>query len=156
MLVRAMLLSAAVEGGAVQCCSHQEWGKSEGPGCVGCGCGGSCLVGLGSRCEAPACRDLSAFVLSALSAVSPLVSPSCPAHASRLCVCPGFAPPPLSPQAEISRERVPLRNAYKSVGQKASVRVNSGVEYQVTGESAAGWSTRSRMCQQRGGVPGHG
>jgi hypothetical protein len=31
-------------------------------------------------------------------------------------------------EAEISREQIPLRNAYRHVGQKASVRVNSGVE----------------------------
>ena len=31
-------------------------------------------------------------------------------------------------EIEISRERVPLRNAYKHVGQLASVRVNGGVE----------------------------
>lgn len=37
-------------------------------------------------------------------------------------------------QCEISRERVPLRNAYKCVGQKASVRINNGVEYQLAGE----------------------
>ena len=36
-------------------------------------------------------------------------------------------------EAEISREQVPLRNAYRHVGQKASVRVNSGVEYTVPG-----------------------
>ncbi|KAL4855062.1 Fruit protein [Chlorella vulgaris] len=30
-------------------------------------------------------------------------------------------------ECEISREKVPLRNAYKHVGQRASVRVNSGV-----------------------------
>eukprot|EP00195_Chlamydomonas_chlamydogama_P008071 CAMPEP_0202901106 /NCGR_PEP_ID=MMETSP1392-20130828/13313_1 /ASSEMBLY_ACC=CAM_ASM_000868 /TAXON_ID=225041 /ORGANISM="Chlamydomonas chlamydogama, Strain SAG 11-48b" /LENGTH=405 /DNA_ID=CAMNT_0049587607 /DNA_START=199 /DNA_END=1416 /DNA_ORIENTATION=+ len=39
-------------------------------------------------------------------------------------------------ECEISRERVPLRNAYKAVGQKASVRVNGGVEYNVTVSSA--------------------
>ena len=37
-------------------------------------------------------------------------------------------------EAEISREQVPLRNAYRHVGQKASVRVNSGIEYTVPGE----------------------
>lgn len=37
---------------------------------------------------------------------------------------------------EISRERVPLRNAYKAAGQRACVRVNSGVEYQLTVSSA--------------------
>lgn len=36
-------------------------------------------------------------------------------------------------ECEIGRERVPLRNAYKAVGQRASVRVNSGVEYNLTG-----------------------
>ena len=37
-------------------------------------------------------------------------------------------------ECEVSREKVPLRNAYKCVGQRASVRVNSGVEYQLTGD----------------------
>lgn len=42
----------------------------------------------------------------------------------------------LMPQAveldvEISRERVPLRNAYRHVGQRAVVRVNSGEEHTV-------------------------
>ena len=34
-------------------------------------------------------------------------------------------------EVEISRERVPIRNAYKHIGQKASVRVNGGIEQQV-------------------------
>ena len=38
-------------------------------------------------------------------------------------------------EAEVSRERVPLRSAYKHVGQKAAVRVNSGPAREVTGES---------------------
>lgn len=37
-------------------------------------------------------------------------------------------------EAEISREQIPLRNAYRHVGQKASIRVNSGFEYTVPGE----------------------
>ena len=36
-------------------------------------------------------------------------------------------------EAEISREKVPLRNAYMHVGQKASVRVNSGPARELTG-----------------------
>lgn len=36
-------------------------------------------------------------------------------------------------QCEISRERVPLRNAYKHAGQRANVRVNGGVEHALTG-----------------------
>jgi hypothetical protein len=36
-------------------------------------------------------------------------------------------------EVEISRERVPLRNAYKAAGQRASIRVNSGVEYTLPG-----------------------
>lgn len=36
-------------------------------------------------------------------------------------------------ECEIGRERVPLRNAYKAVGQRALVRVKSGVEYNLTG-----------------------
>ncbi len=43
-------------------------------------------------------------------------------------------------EAEISREQVPLRNAYRHVGQKASVRVNSGVEYTVPGEDLPGFT----------------
>lgn len=34
---------------------------------------------------------------------------------------------------EISRERIPLRNAYKHVGQRACVRINSGTEQEVPG-----------------------
>jgi hypothetical protein len=34
---------------------------------------------------------------------------------------------------EISRERVPLRNAYRHVGQQAVLRVNSGEEYTLQG-----------------------
>ena len=37
-------------------------------------------------------------------------------------------------EAEISREKVPLRNAYKHVCQKASVRVNSGPNRELTGD----------------------
>ena len=36
-------------------------------------------------------------------------------------------------EAEVSREKVPLRNAYMHVGQKASVRVNSGPTRELTG-----------------------
>jgi len=36
-------------------------------------------------------------------------------------------------EAEISREKVPLRNCYKHVGQRASVRVNSGANRELTG-----------------------
>lgn len=36
-------------------------------------------------------------------------------------------------EAEISRDKVPLRNAYKHVGQRASLRVNSGVEHSLLG-----------------------
>jgi hypothetical protein len=39
--------------------------------------------------------------------------------------------------AEISRERVPLRNAYKAPGQKAPIRLVGGQEYQLTGELEA-------------------
>lgn len=35
-------------------------------------------------------------------------------------------------EAEISREKVPLRNCYKHVGQRASVRVNSGANRELT------------------------
>lgn len=49
-------------------------------------------------------------------------------------------------RCEISRERVPLRNAYKHANQRASVRVNGGVEFSLTGGSCRlscienGWS----------------
>lgn len=36
-------------------------------------------------------------------------------------------------EIEISRDRVPIRNAYKHVGQQASVRVNSGVDRSLSG-----------------------
>ena len=36
-------------------------------------------------------------------------------------------------EAEISRDKVPLRNAYKHVGQRASLRVSNGVEHSVLG-----------------------
>jgi hypothetical protein len=36
-------------------------------------------------------------------------------------------------EAEISREKVPLRNSYKHVGQRGSVRVNSGANRELTG-----------------------
>lgn len=39
-------------------------------------------------------------------------------------------------ECEISRERVPLRNAYMFVGQKAAVRVEGGLEHQLTIASA--------------------
>ena len=45
----------------------------------------------------------------------------------------------VSLEIEISRERVALLNAYKRVGQSASVRVNNGVEYQLTRTSTT-WS----------------
>lgn len=49
-------------------------------------------------------------------------------------IAPGLKAVVLS--VEISRERVPLRNAYKCAGQKASVRVNSGIEYTLSVASA--------------------
>jgi hypothetical protein len=36
-------------------------------------------------------------------------------------------------QHEISRMRVPIRNAYKCAGQRASIRVNNGLEYSLAG-----------------------
>lgn len=39
-------------------------------------------------------------------------------------------------RCEISRERVPLRNAYKHANQRASVRVNGGVEFSLTAASS--------------------
>ena len=38
-------------------------------------------------------------------------------------------------EAEVSRDMVPLRNAYKHIGQKARVRINGGVEYTLPSES---------------------
>ncbi|KAG2484728.1 hypothetical protein HYH03_016475 [Edaphochlamys debaryana] len=35
-------------------------------------------------------------------------------------------------EAEVSRERIPLRSAYKGAGQRAALRVNNGVERQLT------------------------
>lgn len=50
-------------------------------------------------------------------------------------------------EAEISRDKVPLRNAYKHVGQRASLRVSSGVEHSLLGTTqsmgayqAAAWT----------------
>ena len=34
-------------------------------------------------------------------------------------------------EVEISREKVPIRNGYRHVGQRARVRVNSGVEHEL-------------------------
>lgn len=42
----------------------------------------------------------------------------------------------LSIEVEISRERIALLNAYKRIGQKASIRVVNGMEYEVTTASA--------------------
>lgn len=38
-------------------------------------------------------------------------------------------------EIEISREQIPLRNAYKHIGQKASIRVNSGVDTVLPGDT---------------------
>ena len=51
-------------------------------------------------------------------------------------------------EAEISREQVPLRNAYRHVGQKASVRVNSGVEYTVPGEDLPGFDCPTWLSRE--------
>lgn len=40
-------------------------------------------------------------------------------------------------EAEISREQIPLRNAYKHIGQKASVRVNSGIDTVLPGNNCS-------------------
>lgn len=42
-------------------------------------------------------------------------------------------------EAEISREKVPLRNAYKHIGQRASLRVNSGPIREITGVAQSWW-----------------
>ena len=56
-------------------------------------------------------------------------------------------------EAEVSREQVPLRNAYRHVGQKASVRINSGVEYTVPGECAMS-PAFSAQCPMQGSGDG--
>ncbi len=50
-------------------------------------------------------------------------------------------------EAEISREQIPLRNAYRHVGQKASIRVNSGVEYTVPGERLRAVGVRQALTR---------
>jgi hypothetical protein len=42
-------------------------------------------------------------------------------------------------EVEISRGKVPLRNGYVRVGQKAQVRVNSGQDHQLTGTGHPVW-----------------
>ena len=37
-------------------------------------------------------------------------------------------------EVEISREKVPIRNAYKHAGQLAAVRVNSGIDRSLAGD----------------------
>ena len=39
-------------------------------------------------------------------------------------------------EVEISRDKVPIRNAYKHVGQRASVRVDSGIDRELAGKQA--------------------
>ncbi len=39
-------------------------------------------------------------------------------------------------EVEISRDKVPIRNAYKHVGQRASVRVDSGIDRELAGKHA--------------------
>ena len=43
-------------------------------------------------------------------------------------------------EAEISRDKVPLRNAYKHVGQRASLRISSGVEHSLLGAAQPLWA----------------
>ena len=38
-------------------------------------------------------------------------------------------------EIEISREQIPLRNAYKHIGQKATIRVNSGIDIVLPGDT---------------------
>lgn len=52
-------------------------------------------------------------------------------------------------QMEISRERVPLRNGYKMVGQRLRLRVNSGAEVECTGGQAV-WQDGGRGGMQHG------
>ena len=49
---------------------------------------------------------------------------------------------------EISRERVPLRNAFKHANQRASVRVNGGVESSLTGGSCRLQSCQGSLAHQ--------
>ena len=39
-------------------------------------------------------------------------------------------------EVEISRDKVPIRNAYKHAGQRASVRVNSGMDRELQGTAS--------------------
>ena len=43
-------------------------------------------------------------------------------------------------EAEISREKVPLRNGYRHVGQRARVRVNGGTEIDCAGQLTTLWN----------------
>ncbi len=62
-------------------------------------------------------------------------------------LAPGFRTVVL--QCEISRERVPLRNAYKHANQRALVRVNGGAERSLAGE-VLGSATSACLVQTRG------
>ena len=55
----------------------------------------------------------------------------------------------LTLDVEISRELVPLRNGYRHIGQKARVRLASGLDYDVPGASAL---ERCRESSGAGGV----
>lgn len=47
---------------------------------------------------------------------------------------------------EISRERVPLRNAYRHVGQRTVLRVNSGEEHNLQGAGCClGWLEKANF-----------
>jgi hypothetical protein len=48
-------------------------------------------------------------------------------------------------EAEVSRDIVPLRNAYRHVGQRARVRVNGGIEYSLPGGQALCRSSHSHV-----------
>lgn len=59
-------------------------------------------------------------------------------------------------EVEVSRERVPLRNAYKAAGQRMAVRVNGGEKRLLTVRGWCGWwhrvvwsaAVRLRACRQ--------
>ncbi len=49
-------------------------------------------------------------------------------------------------EAEISREQIPLRNAYKHIGQRATIRINSGVDTELPGDTLPLQAYLSHPC----------
>ncbi len=60
-------------------------------------------------------------------------------------------------ECEVSRERISLRNAYKAAGQRAAVRINSGMERHVAGgdegEKHGGHLRAGGLDVRRAGAP---